>query len=78
MVWRTVKLDRCGCEKKVKGHATMMLYDGNGDAGANSSVSTCSQHSYLRGAKQRVKSIIIIKEAVKHFVLIVIYVLLSY
>ena len=55
MVWRTVKLDRCGCERRIKGHGTMMMYDGPGDIGVNSSISTCSRHSYLRGAKQRVK-----------------------
>ena len=31
----------------------MMVYDG-AEEGVNSSVSTCSKHSYLRGAKQRV------------------------
>merc|ERR1719414_251448 len=51
MIWRTVKLDRCGCERKVKGHGSMMVYDGI-EEGVNSSVSTCSRHSYLRGAKQ--------------------------
>ena len=55
MIWRTVKLDRCGCERKVKGHGSMMVYDGI-EEGVNSSVSTCSRHSYLRGAKQRVRS----------------------
>lgn len=53
MIWRTVKLDRCGCERKIKGHGSMMVYDGI-EEGVNSSVSTCSRHSYLRGAKQRV------------------------
>ena len=53
MIWRTAKLDRCGCDRKIKGHATMMVYDG-AEEGVNSSVSTCSKHSYLRGAKQRV------------------------
>ena len=54
MVWRTVKVDRCDCERKVKGHGTMMTYDGT-EEGVNSSISTCSKHSYLRGAKQRVR-----------------------
>ena len=55
MIWRTAKLDRCGCDRKIKGHATMMVYDG-AEEGVNSSVSTCSKHSYLRGAKQRVNN----------------------
>ena len=54
MVSRTVKIERCGCERQIKGHRTMMVYDGAED-GVNSSISTCSRHSYLRGAKQRVK-----------------------
>ena len=54
MITRTVKLDRCNCERKVNGHGSMMVYDGI-EEGVNSSVSTCSRHSYLRGAKQRVK-----------------------
>ena len=58
MISRTVKLDRCGCERKIKGHGSMMVYDGI-EEGVNSSVSTCSRHSYLRGAKQRVRSEII-------------------
>ena len=50
--FRTVKIEECGCKRKVKGHKNQMLYDGTE---ANSTVSTCSKHSFLRGFKQRVR-----------------------
>jgi hypothetical protein len=48
---RTVLVEQCGCKRKISAH-TMVDYQG-GDHG-NSSMSTCSFHSFYRGAKQKV------------------------
>ena len=48
---REVEIERCGCKRKVKGHKNKMVFDGTE---ANSTVSACSKHSFLRGFKQRV------------------------
>ena len=49
-ITRTVEIDRCNCQRKISAH-TMTTYDG--DDTANKSISTCSFHSYYRGAKQK-------------------------
>ena len=53
---RIVDIEQCDCKREILAH-TMVTYEG-GDHG-NSSISTCSQHSFHRGAKQKVSSSII-------------------
>ena len=48
---RVVYIDRCNCHREILAH-TMVTYEG-GDHG-NKSISTCSHHSFPRGAKQKV------------------------
>ena len=48
---RVVDVEQCGCKREILAH-TMVTYEG-GDHG-NSSISTCSHHSFHRGAKQKV------------------------
>ena len=55
---KMVNVDRCSCEKTVKAHNTMIEYDGV-EEDFNSSISTCSKHSYSRGEKQRVQTYIL-------------------
>ena len=44
-------MEQCDCKREILSH-TMVTYEG-GDHG-NSSISTCSEHSFHRGAKQKV------------------------
>ena len=48
---RIVNVEQCNCKREILSH-TMVTYEG-GDHG-NSSISTCSEHSFHRGAKQKV------------------------
>ena len=48
---RIVHVEQCGCQREILAH-TMATYEG-GDY-ANSSISTCSLHSFHRGAKQKI------------------------
>jgi len=48
---RKVEIEHCGCHREILAH-TMVDYEG-GDHG-NKSISTCSFHSFHRGAKQKV------------------------
>ena len=48
---RLVNVEQCNCKREILSH-TMVTYEG-GDHG-NSSISTCSEHSFHRGAKQKV------------------------
>ena len=50
---RTVEVEQCGCQREILAH-TMVDYEG-GDHG-NKSISTCSYHSFYRGAKQKIVS----------------------
>jgi len=50
---RIVDIEQCDCKREILAH-TMVTYEG-GDHG-NSSISTCSQHSFHRGAKQKIVS----------------------
>lgn len=48
---RVVDIEQCKCQREILAH-TMVTYEG-GDYG-NKSISTCSFHSFHRGAKQKV------------------------
>ena len=48
---RKVQVEQCGCQRTVRGHKDVMVFD---RTEGNSSISTCSKHSYLRGFKQRI------------------------
>lgn len=48
---RIVNVEQCNCKREILAH-TMVTYEG-GDHG-NSSISTCSEHSFHRGAKQKI------------------------
>ena len=50
---RTVEVEQCGCQREILAHS-MVDYEG-GDHG-NKSISTCSYHSFYRGAKQKIVS----------------------
>ncbi len=51
---RSVLVEQCGCKRNIKAH-TMVSYNGQDHGeGINSNMSTCSHHSYHRGAKQKV------------------------